>query len=331
MEEPTLVTEPTVDAVTVSSGDDKEEPWKMANDVLTKRSLEQPEQQPAEPVEDPAATAAAGLAKMSLQQEDSSTTAQTLQGDSSDSDDDVAAVAKPAAPTTTTASTVSAPMKRTSCIKIATLSETIPLKLGKKSFRMMPEPDVQQIHLDKVKRGATLPAANHRNDPAAIFAAMSGGYSQAQVAAGGADLPILENGPTKGNVSVGFRDIHVRSYRQTISDNPSVGYGPPIGLDWKVDKEETIPLESYEEERPSSTRRPFKKLGLSYYKRKEILEGEGHTEAELKAAKKAANKDKFQRGITKYFLPAAVLEDAAESGARKVKRIFGGGSKKDKK
>jgi len=49
----------------------------------------------------------------------------------------------------------------------------------------------------------------------------------------------------------------------------------------------------------------------------------GHNEADLKKAEKEVEATKFQRAVTKYFLPVQRLEDAAESGVRKTKRVLG--------
>ena len=198
-------------------------------------------------------------------------------------------------------------------IRLSSMSDDIPIKNS--GWRVLPKANVSQINLDKIKRGATLPA--NLNSPEAIFAAMSGGKTMAEVAAGkGNDTP------ARKGAGVSFQDVQIRSYRQTISDNPSVSYGPPIGLDWKYDQEASVPLEAYEKDR-SGARRPYKKLGLNYYQRKELLEASGSSNEEVKQAQKAASSDKFKRAVTKYFLPAQIIHDAAESGIRKTKRIFG--------
>ena len=66
-----------------------------------------------------------------------------------------------------------------------------------------------------------------------------------------------------------------------------------------------------------------KQMTLNYYHRVNLLQHFcGHSEEELKAAQKAASKDKFKRAVTKYFLPVQKLEDAAESAGRKTKRYL---------
>lgn len=188
--------------------------------------------------------------------------------------------------------------RRRSSIKLKSLVADIPVIIRKNSFRTLPKPD-----MDKVRRAATLPAYMNPED---VFAAMSG----------------TNHEEDRTNLSVRFDNVSIRSYQQTLGDNPSVSYGPPIALDWKYEEDKPKSLEEYEKEREPN-RRPFPKLGLNYYQRKALLEQQGHSDQELRSAKKQANKDKFKRAVTKYFLPVQHLEDAAESAGRKIKKIMG--------
>ena len=260
----------------------------------------------------------------------STTTATTTSLEDDDDDDEDTEDSKPSATTksgTTTTTTTTTPTKSStsipktrSSIKLATLSEEIPLKNNKKAWKILPLANVHQINQDKITRGATLPA--NYNDPAAIFALMSGGKTQAQVAAGqgNTDTTVTSKG-------VNFQSVQVRSYRQTLSDNPSVSYGPPIGLDWNYQQEQDVHLDDFESSRQNQ-RRPYAKLGLNYYQRKSLLESSGSSPKEVKQAQKKANHDKFQRAVTKYCLPSLHLQDALESAGRKTKRIFSVGKKK---
>jgi len=126
-----------------------------------------------------------------------------------------------------------------------------------------------------------------------------------------------ESSPARARVS--FDTIAIREYDQTIGDNPSVSYGPPISLDWSYSSEINVDLEDYETDRPP--RRSLRAMRTNYYHRKHILSLYGHSEDELKETKRMINKAKTQRFVTKYFLPVMKVEDAITSAGRKAKRI----------
>jgi hypothetical protein len=119
---------------------------------------------------------------------------------------------------------------------------------------------------------------------------------------------------------VTFGYIAIRNYDQTIGDNPSVSYGTPISLDWTYEELGLlIRVDDYELGR--SYRRTAHQMMLNYYQRRNILQyWYGHTVSEIDTAEKKANGLKFQRSITKMFLPYSFVEDAATSVVRKAKR-----------
>jgi hypothetical protein len=53
-----------------------------------------------------------------------------------------------------------------------------------------------------------------------------------------------QRGPTGHSVS--FQSVQVRTYQQTLGDNPSVTFGLPICLDWSFQVEAPIPIDVYE-------------------------------------------------------------------------------------
>lgn len=132
---------------------------------------------------------------------------------------------------------------------------------------------------------------------------------------------------TKGRGgSVKFDKIHMRSYQQTLGDNPSVSYGPPIQLDWEYEEHESIQLDEYEDNRPK--RRNLRQMILSYYQRKNVLTWQyGYSEDVLKKAKKDAERVKMKRSMTKALLPTMIVETALESAKRKATRLISGGKK----
>eukprot|EP00339_Tiarina_fusa_P002755 CAMPEP_0117010054 /NCGR_PEP_ID=MMETSP0472-20121206/8963_1 /TAXON_ID=693140 ORGANISM="Tiarina fusus, Strain LIS" /NCGR_SAMPLE_ID=MMETSP0472 /ASSEMBLY_ACC=CAM_ASM_000603 /LENGTH=286 /DNA_ID=CAMNT_0004712497 /DNA_START=31 /DNA_END=891 /DNA_ORIENTATION=+ len=123
---------------------------------------------------------------------------------------------------------------------------------------------------------------------------------------------------------VKFDKILIRSYGQTLGDNPSVSYGPPIQLDWDYEQHDALDLDEYEDAHPP--RRTLRQMVLSYYHRKNVLTWQyGYSEEVLKKAKKDAERIKMKRSITNTFLPAMFIETAIESAGRKAKRLVGRG------
>ena len=124
----------------------------------------------------------------------------------------------------------------------------------------------------------------------------------------------------KRNHCVGFATITIREYEQTIGDNPSVSYGPPISLDWEYQQLEPVTLEHYEAHR--APRRTLRQMCMNYYTRRNVLTYKfGYSEEEVKQAAKQADKVKRGRAVTKYFLPYAKVEDLVTSAGRKAKRV----------
>lgn len=121
-----------------------------------------------------------------------------------------------------------------------------------------------------------------------------------------------------------FHNIHVRDYDQTIGDHPSCSYGTPVSLDWNYQENEALNIDLYEGNR--LTRRSMRDMHLNYYQRKHLLSLR-HSEEEIAAGKKAAEKLKFQRSVTQLLKPMMKLEDIVESAGRKAKRFL----KKNKK
>lgn len=119
-----------------------------------------------------------------------------------------------------------------------------------------------------------------------------------------------------------FDHIAIRNYSQTLGDNPSVSYGPPIQLDWEFEEMEDILVDDYEHSR--APRRTLRQLMLNYYARTNILTYCcGASEQDVEKATKQANKTKCQRSLTNALKPLYLVESATESLGRKVKRRFG--------
>lgn len=174
------------------------------------------------------------------------------------------------------------PSRRSSILKPS--SEEIPLNLKSKAFKTLPPPDMSKIK------------------------------SHASVA-------IEETRPKKHLSDVSFASVQIREYDQTIGDNPSVSYGPPISLDWDYTQLESVTLEHYEAHR--GPRRTLRQMCMNYYTRRNVLTFKwGYPEEQVKMASKQADKCKRERAVTKYFLPYAKVEDFVSSAGRKAKRGF---------
>ena len=124
------------------------------------------------------------------------------------------------------------------------------------------------------------------------------------------------------SLSVRFSDVSIRSYQQTLGDNPSCSYGPPVQLDW--DYKENVPLSIDEYEDNRAPRRSMRQMVLSYYVRKNLLMFYyGVSEEELKASKRRINREKLCRSVTASSVLMMPMEAALESVARKAKRFWG--------
>lgn len=129
--------------------------------------------------------------------------------------------------------------------------------------------------------------------------------------------------PVRRKSGVEFSQIRIREYEQTLGDNPSVSFGPPITLDWKFEEREPVSLEQYEAQRPP--RRSIRHLCLSYYTRRNLLMWiYDLEEAALKKATKDVDRIKRERAFTRYLLPCSKVEDFVTSAGRKAKRVVQG-------
>merc|ERR1712224_928579 len=53
--------------------------------------------------------------------------------------------------------------------------------------------------------------------------------------------PTVASDPRKHRRSVSFSSVQVREYDLCLGDNPSVGTGAPVSLDWSYHNEESYP------------------------------------------------------------------------------------------
>jgi hypothetical protein len=191
-------------------------------------------------------------------------------------------------------SPLSPAQRRTSSILKPVDVEQIPIKIKRGVWKQLQPPDLHEIHRSVAQRASR----SHEDDEPKRTRPRS--------------------------ISVSFQNILIRNYNQTVGDNPSVSYGMPIQLDWDYEEMAPITVDLYEDNR--GKRRSPREMVLSYYQRRNILTWQyGFSEDVLKTAKKAANRIKFERSVTRTLLPVMLMESTLESAARKAKRIVKGG------
>jgi len=121
---------------------------------------------------------------------------------------------------------------------------------------------------------------------------------------------------------ISFGTINIREHAQTIGDNPSCSYGTPVQLDWDHNDLEELKVEDYEAYRPRT--RTKEEFHLNHFQRINLLKLNGFSTNEIKETKRQVSKVRNQRERTKFMVmnyPQLVtVEDAIESGFRKVKR-----------
>ena len=116
---------------------------------------------------------------------------------------------------------------------------------------------------------------------------------------------------TTTSKEVRFSVVEVRTYDQTLGENPSVSYGAPIGLDWYYVEHNALDVDLYEvtaktrrghNHHSSSSSRHSRSRKLNHYQRKHrLLHDYGVTRDDFHTAKKKAEKIRWQRSVTKYF------------------------------
>jgi hypothetical protein len=134
---------------------------------------------------------------------------------------------------------------------------------------------------------------------------------------------------TKLQASVRFDRVETREFDRTISDNPSVSCGIPIGLDWKYNPDTNIQdLEEYEDNR--APRRLREQLALTPSAREcMLLKDWGVTFRELHQVNQENDciRQKRWESATQTVQQARV-EELLETTKRRVGRVMTGTSKR---
>lgn len=240
------------------------------------------------------------------------------------------------------------PQPKKSILK-ASVDEEIFVRVHKRYWKKLPPPDMDSIKLTRRRTLNYLKSFQEAEDEEEKqedddqVPPLAGSKYHRSQSEGANVVPItpLNSLPERSQSDVGadeakvatvvFQKIYIREHQQTIGDNPSVSYGTPISLDWPSIDNDPLDFNEYESKR---TPRTIKQLFLNHYQRKNILmQKYGHSKAEVKAAKKATNKARSQRNMSKMMQttlqPLLVFEEMRESAVRKAKRRMSNGHRKD--
>mmetsp|Transcript_41121 Transcript_41121/g.99090 ORF Transcript_41121/g.99090 Transcript_41121/m.99090 type:complete len:288 (+) Transcript_41121:111-974(+) len=124
------------------------------------------------------------------------------------------------------------------------------------------------------------------------------------------------------NKGITFGNIGIREYGRTLGDNPSCSSGPPVSISWEYKPLREVPVETYEESRPS--RRSQMEMVLPRKLRSEMLKKDwAITQRQIAEAVRRNVKIKNQRRTTVNNLgKASNVEIMMEKFSRKVKRTL---------
>jgi len=212
--------------------------------------------------------------------------------------------------------------------------EGIPLDFERKEFnRVLPKPDLSH----RASNTSSLsPKSTIRRRGSGLFRVSSEPVFVRPVYQSDDridDLPIELEDPKNSVSSSGFVEgamkkrisfgtIQIREHTQTIGDNPACSYGTPVQLDWEHQDLEELKVDEYETFRPKT--RTKEEFHLNHFQRRNLLKLNGYSLNEIKDSKRKVSKSRNQRERTKFLVmnyPNLVsVEDAIESGLRKVKR-----------
>lgn len=204
--------------------------------------------------------------------------------------------------------------------------DVIPLDFERKEFnRVLPKPDLsQRASLDSSTKGIIRSGSKGlfrvSSEPVFVRPVYQSDDEDIDEVATSVHSSGFVEGALKKRIS--FGTIQIREHAQTIGDNPSCSYGTPVQLDWEHQDLEELKLDDYELYRPVV--RTKKEFQLNSFQRRNLLKLNGYSNNEIKETKKNVSKARNQRERTKFLMlnypQLTKVEDAIESGVRKVKR-----------
>jgi len=216
-------------------------------------------------------------------------------------------------------------------------AEQIPLDFERTEFnRVLPKPDLSQrastaTSLPKpIVRSGSRGLFRVNSEPIFVTPVYQGGDSYDEEDTSSNPVDQSEHSESSSFVEgamkkrISFGTIQIREHVQTIGDNPSCSSGVPVQLDWDHTDMEELKLEDYEAYRTNPRRKD--ELHLNYFQRMNLLKLNGFSTNEIKESKKQVKKHRNQREWTKFvalnYPQLNDVEDAIESGVRKMKRTL---------
>mmetsp|Transcript_34497 Transcript_34497/g.83484 ORF Transcript_34497/g.83484 Transcript_34497/m.83484 type:complete len:236 (+) Transcript_34497:38-745(+) len=133
---------------------------------------------------------------------------------------------------------------------------------------------------------------------------------------------LFELDPIREQTHVRFDIVEFREYPRALSDNPSTSSGPPIGIGWRYDPNDTIvlDLDSYECDRVDN-RRTKRELAIPANIREDMLREAGYSRNEITKVVRQARKDKERRHVSFHqqkFDPILERVEIVKHGVRRI-------------
>lgn len=167
--------------------------------------------------------------------------------------------------------------------------------------------------IDMVPSIPTLTDCTAAADKAAGSTSMDASGASGQISVNSAPASIRRN--------VSFNSVAVREYDRTIGDNPSCRSGPPLSLDWSYSKKFEKSVDEFETERSVTRAKQLRKLHVNKYKRRNLLSFHwGHSEEEMKAARRDTKKVQMQRSVTRNLQPLYMAQEGLLSLKKMISR-----------
>jgi len=209
-------------------------------------------------------------------------------------------------------------------------NEEIPITFDKKAWQALPAPKKAKEEKPQKKGGLLRSRSNLTelfSDPSVLVKVPDRDDESTAPESLSDDDDHAETSPQEARrlrKSVSFSSLEIRNYDQTIGDNPSVGVGAPISLDWTYQDQIQLPVIDYERaKRACGNKKKTNEIRLSAAERCLRLRHEfGFSLTDIRAAADEADKIKHQREQTKHQSASSIaVENVVEAVQRKAKHF----------
>jgi hypothetical protein len=133
---------------------------------------------------------------------------------------------------------------------------------------------------------------------------------------------------SRGELSVSFSDVEVRSHEMILGDNPAVSKGPPLTIDWDAFETTMCSVDNYEDVREPTVRN-YSEMKMPAPVRFELLSRTTATKDIFKRTREA-NELKKKRLETTSTLYKARSQEKLERFTRGFKNLVTNKKKKEK-